>query len=125
MSPTARSPFPSGSYSRAVVGVSAEEHGLAAVVAEPVLLGALDVAALGVRRAHARLKVLYGGQTKRWSEIMERWDDQSCAKILHNTAIQAIPILAPASFTPCLAVTAMSLWLSRYLKQFLRPILRT
>ena len=64
MSPTARSLFPSGSYSRAVVGVPAEEHGLAAVVAEPVLLGPLDVPALGVRGAHARLKVLYGGQVK-------------------------------------------------------------
>ena len=62
MCPTARSPFPSGSYSRAVVGVPAEEHGLSAVVAEPVLLGPLDVAALGVRGAHARLKVLFRGQ---------------------------------------------------------------
>ena len=75
MSPPVRSPHCHSrayTYSRAVVRVSAEEHCLAAVVAEPVLLGALDVAALGVRGAHARLKVLFqgqGGQKKRRSEM--------------------------------------------------------
>ena len=63
---------PKVEYSRAVVRVSAEEHGLPPVVPETVLFRPLNVAALGIRGANARLEILHGvpKRGRRWSEMM-------------------------------------------------------
>ena len=58
-------------YSRAVVSVAAEEHGLPPVVPEPVLFRPLNVAALGIVRAHARLEILSGARDAKREENVE------------------------------------------------------